>query len=73
MSAANLGISRPKGAGKPSQRISVLDVLTNEKVEYISFSEAAKALNINRTIISSYFRNNQKKPYKGRYVFLASR
>jgi hypothetical protein len=32
-------------------------------------SEAARALNINLTVIVKYFANNQKKPYKGRYTF----
>jgi hypothetical protein len=31
--------------------------------------EAAKALNIHVSTISNYFRKNQKKPYKKRYVF----
>jgi len=31
--------------------------------------EAARALNINHTIIVMYFANNQTKPYKGRYTF----
>jgi hypothetical protein len=36
-------------------------------------SEAAKALNIDVRIISRYFSNNQKKPYKKRYVFIITK
>jgi hypothetical protein len=31
--------------------------------------EAAKALNTRQSSISQYFIKNQKKPYKGRYIF----
>jgi group I intron endonuclease len=60
---------RPEGAGKPFQRISVLDLLKNEYTEYDSVSAAALALDIKPTIISRYFQNNQKSPYKKRYIF----
>jgi hypothetical protein len=63
------GKERPKGAGKPANSISVLDLLTNEKTEYNSINEAAKVLKIKQTTISMYFSKNQKKPYKGQYVF----
>lgn len=63
------GTVKPKGSGRPSQKIEVLDLLTNEKIEYESISTASLALNIKVHRISMYFSNNQKKPYKGRYVF----
>lgn len=63
------GKSKPEGSGRLSQIISVLDLLTNETTEYSSISEAAKALEIKKSRISMYLFNNQKKPYKGRYIF----
>jgi NUMOD1 domain len=47
----------------------VLDLLTNEKTEYDSIGAAAEALGIKQSRISEYFRKNQVKPYKKRYVF----
>lgn len=64
-----LGVPRPEGAGSPSQPIEVVDMEKNETTIYNSMSEAARALNINKSRISTYFSNNQKKPYKGRYIF----
>jgi group I intron endonuclease len=63
------GVPRPEGAGSPSQPIEVVDMEKNETTIYNSMSEAARALNINKSRISTYFSNNQKKPYKGRYIF----
>jgi group I intron endonuclease len=63
------GQSRVKGAGKPSQPISVTDSELNIITNYNSIHEAARALNIKASIISKYFANNQQKPYKGRYTF----
>jgi group I intron endonuclease len=63
------GVPRPEGAGSPSQPIEVVDMEKNETTIYNSMSEAARALNINKSRISTYFSNNQKKPYKGSYIF----
>ena len=63
------GKAKPEGAGTPSQKIEVLDLLTNERIEYESINAAALALGVNRSTISLYFINNQKKPYKNRYTF----
>jgi group I intron endonuclease len=63
------GKARPAGAGSPSQQIEVTDLEEKTTTTYNSISEAAKALNINVGTIRQYFRNNQKKPYKNRYVF----
>ena len=63
------GKAKPEGSGRPSQRIVVLDLLTNERTEYDSMGAAVLALNIKQSIISMSFSNNQKKPYKGRYIF----
>jgi group I intron endonuclease len=63
------GKPRPLFAGKPSQKIEILDILDNTTVSYNSISEAARILNISVQSISKYFLRNQKKPYKGRYVF----
>jgi len=59
-----------EGAGKPSQKIEVFDNKTNQTTTYGSMSEAAIALNIKRSRISMYFKNNQQKPYKGIYTFI---
>jgi hypothetical protein len=49
--------------------VEVFDLELNTKTTFGSISEAARALNINQKTISNYFIRNQKKPYKGRYVF----
>ena len=67
--AALKGRIKPLSAGKSPQRISVLDILTNKITKYDSIHEAARAIGVLQTVISNYFRNNQKKPYKGRYCF----
>jgi len=67
---AKKGKPRPEGAGKPSQQIEVTDIKNNITTSYDSIHEAARALNIsNHQAITNYFRQNQKKPYKGRYTF----
>jgi group I intron endonuclease len=65
----NFGKPRAEGAGKPSQSIEVFDLQEKTTTSYNSMSEAARALNINLTVIVKYFANNQQKPYKGRYTF----
>jgi hypothetical protein len=50
-------------------KIQVTDLELNTSTIYHSMYEAAKALNIPQSRISLYFRNNQQKPYKKRYVF----
>jgi len=66
----NYGKQKFEGAGRPSQQIEVTDVKNNNKTSYNSMGEAAKALNlISYKAISDYFRQNQKKPYKGQYIF----
>jgi group I intron endonuclease len=52
-----------------SQQIQVFDEKTNQTTTYNSIREAARALNINKSSIVTYFANNQQKPYKGRYTF----
>lgn len=63
------GKPRAIGAGKPSQTISVIDIVKNTETTYISFSEAAVALGIRRIAISTYISRNQQKPFKERYIF----
>lgn len=60
---------KPKGSGIPPQKIERLDILSSERIEYDSISAAALALGIDQSIISRYFRQNQKSPYRGRYIF----
>ena len=73
ISEAHIGLKkyqpRASGAEIPSQQIEVTDIQNNTTISYDSISEAAKALNINISIISEYFSNNQQKPYKGQYTF----
>ena len=62
--------AKPEGSGTPSQPIEVTDLQTSKKTTYDSMGEAARALDIPCSAIPDYFRKNQKKPYKLRYVFL---
>jgi hypothetical protein len=58
------------GKNQPSsQKIQVTDLELKTKTTYNSIRAAARALNISQSRITAYFRNNQKKPYKKRYVF----
>lgn len=63
------GKPRAGGSGRPSQQISVIDNKTNKTTTYDSMREAARALNIECSIITNYLKNNQRKPYKKRYIF----
>jgi hypothetical protein len=51
-----------------SIKIEVVDLETNISTMFHSANAAARALNISQPAITTYFRNNQKKPIKGRYV-----
>jgi group I intron endonuclease len=51
------------------QRIEVLDLYSNETISYYSIREASRVLGIRQNSISMYFIQNQKSPYKGRYIF----
>ena len=51
------------------QKIEVTDMTTNQTTIYDSIRAAGRALGIKQSIISTYFRRNQKNPYKGRYIF----
>ena len=56
----------------PSNRnkIEVFDIKNNTTTSYNSMSETARALNLSsHKAISDYIKNNQKKPYKGKYIF----
>ena len=57
------------GAGKLAQSILVIDLEKNTEFSYNSLNEAAIALDIRRTAISTYLYRNQQKPYKERYIF----
>jgi len=61
---------KPEGSGRSSQSIEVTDVKNNTTTCYDSIREAVRELNLpNPTIISNYIKNNQQKPYKGKYTF----
>lgn len=51
------------------QKIEVLDLDTNETTSYDSIRAAGRALGIIQSRITTYFSQNQKSPYKGRYIF----
>jgi hypothetical protein len=63
------GKPKPVGTGNLAKAIKVLDKKTNETNHYKSINEAALALNIRQTSISQYLSRDQKKAYKGRFVF----
>src|SRR5436853_2271625 len=50
-------------------KIEVIDLELNTKTIYTSIHAASIDLNIGHHSISNYFKRNQKKPYKGRYIF----
>jgi len=52
-----------------SIQIEVTDIKNNITTSYGSIREAARALNIRKSVIDMYFTRNQQKPYKGRYTF----
>ena len=66
---AKLKMRELKRKHPEAQAIEVKDLLTNEINNYDSILAVGKALNIHQATISKYFSSNQKKPYKGRYVF----
>ena len=59
----------PKEQVDPPQVIEITDIKNNITTSYDSMSEAARALNIDKSVINKYFSNNQQKPYKARYTF----
>ena len=63
------GKARAIGAGKPSQKTEVFDIINNQATIYDSILDVSKALDINQATISNYLSRNQKKAYKERYVF----
>ena len=63
------GKPKPEGSGTPSQPIEVIDIKNNITTRYDSISAPALVLNIKKARISMYFINNQKSPYKKRYIF----
>ncbi len=68
MSASKMGNSYSKNQPN-SLKIVVTDLELDTKTTYNSIRAAAKALNIQHSIISKYFKNNRIKPFRGRYVF----
>jgi hypothetical protein len=70
ISNAQKGKPRPVGSGKPSQQIEVTDIKNNTTTCYDSINEVARKLNISsHKTIANYIKNNQTKPYKGKYTF----
>ena len=60
---------RPEGAGRPYQKIEVIDIKNNITTRYDSITAAALALNIRKSTISNYLARNDQKFYKKRYAF----
>lgn len=58
------GKVKPEGSGRPSQKIEVLDLLTNENLTYLSIGAASLALKIKESRISMYFSRNKKNLIK---------
>lgn len=52
-----------------SKKIEVFDIKNNNTTTYNSTGEAARSLNIRRSVITLYLIRNQVKPYKGIYTF----
>ena len=50
-------------------KIEVVDLDLNTSSIYISIHAAARALGIVHNTISNFFKRNQTRPYKGRYLF----
>jgi len=66
----NYGKPKYEGTGIPSEQIEVTDITNNTINYYDSIREAARALNLpSHKQITNYIKNNQKKPYKGQYIF----
>lgn len=59
---------RPEGAGRPYQKIEVIDIKNNITTIYDSIVLTALALNTHHSSITNYFTRNQKL-YKNQYVF----
>ena len=57
---------RLEGAGRPSQKIMVLDLNTNKSRIYNSIHATSRALNVRASTI--YNALKQQKPYKGKFV-----
>jgi group I intron endonuclease len=68
MSASKVGNSYSKNQPN-SLKIVVTDLELDTKTTYNSIRAAAKAINLQHSIISKYFKNNRIKPFRGRYVF----
>ena len=56
-------------ASSTSQTIEVTDLQEKTMISYNSINEAARVLNIHKSVIDKYFSRNQQKPYKGKYTF----
>ena len=71
ISSANKGKKRPVNAGSHSQRIEVLDLLTNKSTVFDSICAAARAIEASQSRISEHLMRNSsnKKLYKARYTF----
>ena len=64
------GQKKIKGAFEITyKKIEVFDKNTNQTTSYDSISEAARALNITKQVISYHLKALNPKPYKGRYTF----
>ena len=61
------GQARPEGAGKPSQKVELVNILTNEKKIYQSINEASNSLGCSKPTIRNYIKH--AKPFKGIYEF----
>jgi group I intron endonuclease len=70
MSTAKFGNTHSNSKNHPNSiKLEVTDLEKNISTIFNSIGEAARALNIAQSVISGYLIRNQKKPYRGRFLF----
>ena len=72
MSEARKGCLRAEGSGRPSQKVEVFDLTKDIKTTYDSISDAARALGVRKSGISSHARFvNIYRSSHARFVWVA--
>ncbi len=70
MSTAKIGNTHSNSKSHPNSiKLEVTDLEKNISTIFNSIGEAARALKIAQPVISGYLIRNQKKPYRGRFIF----
>lgn len=76
LSLAKMGNTHSNSNSHPYNPLGlyeVTDLKENISTIFGSIGEAARALNIAQPVISSYLIRGQKKPYRGRFVFISKK